>query len=172
MRHFIYSIGHSNRSIDDFLLMLTAHGVMQLIDVRTVPKSRYNPQFGEIALAQSLAEAGIRYEQEAGLGGFRKPRLDSKNLGWKNMSFRGYADYMATPEFSDALARLEEKARELSTAFMCSEAVPWRCHRSLIADALAVRGWTVYHIMNKTQKSEHALTPFSKVTGEVITYPL
>ena len=132
------TIGHSNRPIEEFLAMLKAHGVELLVDVRTVPRSRHNPQFNRETLPQSLAEQGIQYEHMPGLGGLRHARKDSLNTGWKNSSFRGYADYMQTAEFLEELQRLEERDRGCRTAIMCAESVPWRCHRSLIADALTV----------------------------------
>jgi uncharacterized protein (DUF488 family) len=167
----IYTIGHSNRSIEKFIALLEAQGIEQLVDVRTVPKSRYNPQFGGEALAASLKEKGISYNRIAALGGFRKTRPDSKNLGWRNLSFRGYADYLATPEFAAGLKELEELAVKRPTAFMCSEAVPWRCHRSLIADALMVRGWEVLDIMALNKVTPHKLTAFLKVVDGELTYP-
>lgn len=152
--------------------MLHGHGMEQLIDVRTAPGSRRNPQFMKAALAASLAEEGIAYSHMPSLGGFRKPRADSPNGAWRNESFRGYADYMGTSEFDTALHDLIARADDVPTALLCSEAVPWRCHRSLIADALTVRGFPVEHIMSETQTKRHALTPFAHVEGDHITYPL
>src|SRR5690349_18500272 len=140
------TIGHSNRSLDAFLTLLKAHGVEILVDVRTVPKSRHKPQFNREALPQALEAAGIRYEHLPGLGGLRHPGKDSANTGWKNLSFRGYADYMQTAEFAQSLEALEKLERNARVAIMCAESVPWRCHRSLIADALTVRGVAVFHI--------------------------
>lgn len=167
----VLTIGHSTRPIDEFVGMLRAHGVQQLIDVRTVPGSRHNPQFGAEALKSSLETAGIDYMHMKALGGLRKPKPDSMNSGWKNASFRGYADYMQTQEFDAALTRLIELARENRTAIMCAEAVPWRCHRSLVADALIARGIPVEHIMSGTRRDPHRMTAFARRTGVHITYP-
>ena len=151
--------------------MLHAHGVKRLVDVRTVPGSRRNPQFGSDALAASLNAAGIKYTHMKALGGLRMPNRDSINAGWKNDSFRGYADYMQTKEFDAAIERLIEFARDERTAIMCAEAVPWRCHRSLVADALVARGIPVEHIMSETRRDPHRLTAFAKRTGVRIIYP-
>jgi uncharacterized protein (DUF488 family) len=153
------------------LALLTAYGIEQLADVRTVPRSRRNPQFNADALRNSLRTAGIVYVPLAELGGLRKPRRDSPNLGWRNESFRGYADYMQTQDFAQGLARLIDLAGERRTGVMCAEAVPWRCHRSLVADALGVRGIGVVEILSETSHREHALTPFAHVDGTTITYP-
>jgi uncharacterized protein (DUF488 family) len=166
-----FTIGHSNRSLGEFLAMLHGHGIEQVIDVRTAPGSRRNPQFMKAALAASLDEQGIAYSHMPSLGGFRKPRADSPNTAWRNESFRGYADYMGTSEFTAALDDLVVRVGDIPTALLCSEAVPWRCHRSLIADALTVRGFPVEHIMTKTQTKRHGLTPFAHVEGDHITYP-
>jgi uncharacterized protein (DUF488 family) len=167
----IFTIGHSTLPIDKFLDMLEAHGIRQLVDVRTIPKSRRNPQFGQDQLAASLEQHGIRYVHLPGLGGLRHARKDSINTGWKNASFRGYADYMQTPAFAQNLAQLIELAAAGPTAIMCAEAVPWRCHRSLIADALTARGITVEHILSATSRKSHTYTPFARVEGESVTYP-
>lgn len=167
----VLTIGHSTRPLDEFVRMLRAHGVRRLIDVRTVPGSRHNPQFGGGALKTSLEDEGIEYIHMKTLGGLRKPRTDSINAGWKNASFRGYADYMQTQEFDAALDRLIELSREKQTAIMCAEAVPWRCHRSLVADGLVVRGIPVEHIMSESRRDPHRLTAFAKRTGIHITYP-
>jgi uncharacterized protein (DUF488 family) len=168
----IFTIGHSTHPIEQFLDMLEAHGVAQVADVRTIAKSRRNPQFGKDELAASLESRGIVYIHLPGLGGLRHPRKDSINTAWRNDSFRGYADYMQTPEFARSLEELIELASQRSTAVMCAEAVPWRCHRSLIADALAARGLTVEHIMSQTARKPHTYTPFAQVEGERVTYPL
>jgi uncharacterized protein (DUF488 family) len=165
------TIGHSNRSIDDFIAMLRAHAVDLLIDVRTVPKSRYNPQFSIENLPQSLAEAGIEYRHMPELGGLRHPRRDSINTGWRNDSFRGYADYMQTPEFAAGIDNLLAVSTGRPATVMCAEAVPWRCHRSMIADALTARGEKVEHIMSETKRSPHAMTKFAHVEGTRVTYP-
>jgi uncharacterized protein (DUF488 family) len=167
----VLTIGHSTRPIDEFIRMLQAHDVRRLVDVRTVPGSRRNPQFGADALMSSLEAAGIEYIHMKALGGLRKPSPDSINAGWKNASFRGYADYMQTEEFDMALERLIELAREKRTAIMCAEAVPWRCHRSLVADALVAREIPVEHIMSETRRNPHRLAAFAKRTGFRITYP-
>ena len=151
--------------------MLVAHGVQRLVDVRTIPKSRRVPQFNSDVLAASLRKHGIEYLHMKNLGGLRHAKKDSVNLGWRNVSFRGYADYMATDEFRSALSHLLDLAREKRTAIMCAEAVPWRCHRSLIGDALLVRGAHVEDIMSAASRREHALTPFAKVDGLNVVYP-
>jgi len=167
----ILTVGHSNRSIADFIPLLKAHGVARVIDVRTIPRSRHNPQFNRDALAHSLRSARIAYTHLKKLGGLRHPRPDSPNTGWYNASFRGFADYMQTPEFAQGLARAESLARTKRCALMCAEAVPWRCHRSLLADALAVRGYLVAHIMTPTRANPHKLTSFARVRGLSILYP-
>ena len=167
----VYTVGHSTRPIDAFIALLAAHGVAALADVRTVPKSRHNPQFAREALAASLANANIAYRPFPGLGGFRRPGPDSPNAGWRNTSFRGYADYMQTAEFRGHLDALVDVARAQTTAVMCAEAVPWRCHRSLIADALTVRGIAVAEIVGEAKAQPHRLTPFAHVEGTTITYP-
>jgi len=167
----IYTIGHSNHPIETFLSMLAAQGIRLVIDVRTLPGSRHNPQYNKEALSGSLQEHGIRYHHLPGLGGLRHAKKDSLNKGWKNAGFRGYADYLQTEGFAAALAELLELAPQQPTAILCAEAVPWRCHRSLIADALTVRGVRVLHIMSAESVKEHALTPFARVSGATITYP-
>jgi uncharacterized protein (DUF488 family) len=172
----IFTIGHSTRSLDDFVALLRAHGVTQLADIRTIPKSRRHPHFSRDALTQSLPAAGIAYRHSGGLGGLRKPRADSKNTGWRHPSFRGYADYMETPEFARALDELMQWAGESgqaeATAVMCAEAVWWQCHRQLVADALVARGVDVRHIMSPTSAPAHALTDFSRVNADLrVTYP-
>lgn len=167
----LYTVGHSNRSIDEFLRLLDAHGIRQVVDVRTAAGSRRHPQFMREALAATLKGRGIGYTHLPALGGFRKPRPDSINTAWRNESFHGYADYMQTPEFEAALAELLDLASQAPTAVMCAEAVPWRCHRSLIADALAVRGVNVGHIVSPTRCNPHVLTSFARVEGNRVTYP-
>jgi uncharacterized protein (DUF488 family) len=167
----LLTIGHSNRSIETFLDMLRGHNVELLVDVRTMPRSRYNPQFNRETLPGSLAAAGIDYLHLPGLGGLRHPRKDSVNTGWRNLSFRGYADYMQTPEFEQHLAELLREAEGRRVAAMCAEAVPWRCHRSLIADGALVRGIPVLHIMSAEKADPHKLTTFARVEGERVTYP-
>lgn len=167
----IFTIGHSTLPIEQFIGSLKSFGIEHLADVRTVPRSRYNPQFNTDALAASLKEAGIAYTHMKALGGLRHPHKESPNGGWHNDSFRGYADYMASDEFLQALAQLIEMSRKVRTAVMCAESVPWRCHRSLVADALGVRGIPVVEIMPEGAWRMHALTPFARVEGMSITYP-
>ncbi len=167
----VLTVGHSTRPLAEFIALLAAHSVTQLLDVRTVPRSRHNPQFNRDTLPDALEAAGIRYEHVAGLGGFRRAGALSPNLGWRNASFRGYADYMQTPEFAQNLASLTKLAKHERVAIMCAEAVPWRCHRSLIADALVVHGICAEEIISATRLKAHALTSFAKVDGTVITYP-
>jgi uncharacterized protein (DUF488 family) len=167
----ILSIGHSTRSFDEFFELLRAHGVTCVVDVRTIPRSRRNPQFNQETLANALEQRGVRYRAMPGLGGLRRPLRDSLNTGWRNDSFRGYADYMQTPQFKRSLAELITAAQSERLAIMCAEAVPWRCHRSLIADGLLVRGILAEHIMTPNKRSAHSLTPFAQVRGTEITYP-
>jgi uncharacterized protein (DUF488 family) len=167
----VWTIGHSNRPLAELINMLQAHGVDLLADVRTVPRSRHNPQFNREALPEPLAAAGIGYLHMPALGGLRHPRKDSVNTGWRNLSFRGYADYMQTPEFSQALEELMKAAETHRVAIMCAESVPWRCHRSLIADALTARGTPVFHIMSAVRADPHKLTSFARVEGARVTYP-
>jgi uncharacterized protein (DUF488 family) len=167
----ILTIGHSTRPLDEFLGFLAAHGVECVIDVRTIPRSRRNPQFNSDALEDSLRNAHIGYVHKKQLGGLRHPKKDSINTGWRNDGFRGYADYMQAPEFDAALGELIEFTRTKRCAIMCAEAVPWRCHRSLISDALVIRKVAVEHIMSPTKREPHALTPFARVDRTRITYP-
>jgi uncharacterized protein (DUF488 family) len=168
----LYTIGHSTRPIDELIGLLRDDRVQTLVDVRTVPGSRRNPQYGREALASSLGEHGIEYRHEPALGGFRRPLPDSPNAGWDNAAFRGYADYMATPEFASALDRLQGVARRRVTCIMCAEAQWWRCHRRLISDALVVRGWRVLHLGLGGGPVEHELTPFAVVGVHLsLTYP-
>ena len=167
----VLTVGHSTRPLAEFIDLLKAHAVARLIDVRTVPRSRHNPQFNVDTLPVALASEGIGYEHVAGLGGFRKTHAGSANTGWRNASFRGYADYMQTPEFVEHLQALIAKAVRERIVLMCAEAVPWRCHRSLIADALVVHGLRAEEITSPSRREIHALTPFARVTGMVITYP-
>lgn len=167
----VLTVGHSTRSLGEFILLLAAHSVTQLIDVRTVPRSRRNPQFNRDTLGLALESTGMRYEHAAGLGGFRRTRPGSQNMGWRNASFRGFADYMQTAQFEESLADLIERTTRERIVLMCAEAVPWRCHRSLIADALVVHGICAMEIVNRTRLQTHTLTPFAKVDGSLITYP-
>lgn len=171
MDQLLYTIGHSTHSIEEFIRLLRAQGVDQVADVRSIPKSRHCPQFNFDALGHSLHAAGIGYEQIPALGGRRYSRKGSMNTGWRNASFRGYADYMATPEFALGLHKLVELASKRPTAIMCAEAVPWRCHRSLIADAVAIRGWDVREIVNAAPAKKHKLTPFLQVLDGRLIYP-
>jgi uncharacterized protein (DUF488 family) len=167
----IFTIGHSTHPIDHFIELLRANGVRQLIDIRTIPKSRRNPQFNSDALAASLCAVRLSYIHMKDLGGLRRPRKDSINLGWRNDSFRGYADYMQTDEFSAAVARAVELAHERPTTLMCAEAVPWRCHRSLVSDALIARHIRVLEIISSAKPKEHTLTPFARMSGTRVIYP-
>ena len=167
----VRTIGHSNRPIEEFIDLLRQNEVQVLLDVRTVPKSRHNPQFGQDQLPLSLQAAGIAYRHMPGLGGLRRALKDSPNSGWRNTSFRGYADYMQTPEFAENVQAVIDLARTTRCALMCAESVPWRCHRSLVADALLVRGIPVEHIINPGKRRPAKLTPFAKVEGTRITYP-
>lgn len=167
----IYTIGHSTRPIDEFIDLLRQHGIETLVDVRTIPKSRHNPQYWHDALAASLEEAGIAYRHLPGLGGRRRAAKDSINDAWKNASFRGYADHMQTAEFLAALDELIAIGEGSTTAIMCSEAVPWRCHRSLVGDALLVRGIEVIDIISPTSARPEKITPWARVDGTTITYP-
>jgi len=165
------TIGHSNRPLDELIRMLQAHGVDLLADVRTVPKSRHNPQFNMENLPAPLHEAGTEYLHMPGLGGLRHARTDSINTGWRNASSRGYADYMQTAQFDEALAGLLQSAEGRHAAVMCAEAVPWRCHRSMIADALTARGIAVEHIMSVAKREPHRMTSFARVEGTRVSYP-
>ncbi len=167
----VLTIGHATRPLADFINLLQTFGVEKVADVRTVPRSRFNPQFNKETLPRALAAAGLGYLHLPGLGGLRHPRKDSPNLGWRNASFRGFADYMQTPEFEENLLSLIELARQEPLVLMCAETVPWRCHRSLIADALTVRGHAVTHIIGQHSTQPHRLTPFARVAGTRITYP-
>ena len=167
----IYTIGHSNRPVAEFLDLLNAHGIREVVDIRTIPQSRHNPQFGKDALRATLKDAHISYEHLKALGGLRRPEKDSVNLGWRNASFRGFADYMGTPEFARGLDRLKDLAAQTKTAVMCAEAVPWRCHRSLIADALTVQDWRVFHIQTRKTAAPHAPTPFLQPRHGKLIYP-
>jgi uncharacterized protein (DUF488 family) len=170
--HKIWTIGHSTKPIDEFITLLQRHGVQQLIDVRTIPRSRHNPQFNMDALTKSMKKEGLVYSHMPQLGGLRKAKKDSVNAGWKNASFRGYADYMQTEAFWSALEILIADGMDMKTAIMCAEAVPWRCHRSLIADALLLKGWTICHIMSEIKANEHRLTSFAVIEHNRITYPV
>lgn len=167
----IFTIGHSTRPIDEFVQAMKAHGIQMVIDVRTIPKSGHNPQYNSDALADTLQRHDIGYEHMPGLGGLRRAKKDSVNTGWENASFRGFADYMQTAEFEESLQKLIGTAKKSATVILCAEAVPWRCHRSLIGDALLVRGFKVLDIMGKGNVREHAMTRWAKTDGERVTYP-
>ena len=167
----VMTIGHSTRPAKEFIHLLKAHHVKRLVDVRTVPRSRHNPQFNRSHLSPALHSARIHYRYMPGLGGFRRARRDSVNTGWHNTSFRGFADYMQTPEFRDNLDDLIELAKTERVAIMCAEAVPWRCHRSLIADALLARGIEVREITSTVGSRPHTLTPWGRLNGTQVTYP-
>jgi len=171
-RPVVLTIGHSTRTLPAFIKLLGAHNVKCLVDVRTVPRSRHNPQYNKETLPAELRKAAIKYRHLPGLGGLRHARKGSKNMAWRNASFRGFADYMQTPEFEESLGKLIELGAKQRIAVMCAEAVPWRCHRSLIADALSARGIPVEHIMSGVRAQPHAITPWAKVRGKRVTYPL
>lgn len=170
-KSIVCTIGHSNHQLETFISLLKANNVVHVLDVRTVPRSRHNPQFGIDSLPASLQAAGIRYTHFPGLGGLRHSRQDSLNGGWRNTSFRGYADYMQTPEFAANVEQVARLAEHERCALMCAEAVPWRCHRSLIADALTVRGILVEDIIGAKGRKLHVLTPWAHVDGLKILYP-
>ena len=167
----VLTIGHSTRTLEEFIALLKIHDVTRVVDVRTVPRSRHNPQFNIDSLPGELKKVGLGYVHLAGLGGLRHAQRDSLNMGWRNASFRGYADYMQTPEFAQSLGELIRLAKQDRLVMMCAEAVPWRCHRSLISDALWVRGIQTEDIMSPTRRTVHTLTAFAKVCGTLITYP-
>jgi uncharacterized protein (DUF488 family) len=168
----IYTVGHSTLSLNDFLALLRAHGIERLVDVRRFPGSRRHPHFGAGPLARALAEARIKYQHEPELGGRRTPAAASPNSAWRSAGFRGYADYMATPAFAAALERLLVQAAADRTTIMCAEAVPWRCHRQLIADALVARGYEVGHITSAARVEPHRLNPHAVVSAAgAVTYP-
>ncbi len=167
----LFTIGHSTRPLVEFIALLSMHDIGTLVDIRTVPKSRRYPHFAQENLGPGLAAAGIEYRYLKDLGGLRRPLRDSDNTGWRNASFRGYADHMQTPQFECALDTLVEIAERRTSAIMCAEAVPWRCHRSLVGDALLVRGFEVLDIISDRSLKPHTLTSFARVDGTRITYP-
>lgn len=167
----IYTIGHSTRQLEEFIALLKQYDITQLVDIRSIPRSRHNSQYEQTALEKTLPEHGIRYIYLKSLGGLRHVTKDSENLGWHNLSFRNYADYMQTPEFQAGIDELIEIAKKAPSAIMCAEAVPWRCHRSLVGDALTVRGVDVEDIISEKSMKKHRITPFAVVDGEKITYP-
>lgn len=167
----IFAIGHSTRPLPEFIALLAAHGITLLADIRTVPRSRHNPQYTLESLAQELPAQGIEYRHLPALGGLRRPKPDSINLGWENTSFRGYADYMQTPEFAAALDELAALAETHTVAMMCAEGNPFRCHRNLVADALTARGVPVYHIVSRKTARRHNLNPRAVITNRRVSYP-
>jgi uncharacterized protein (DUF488 family) len=168
----VLTIGHSTRTLEEFVQLLEVYGVTLLVDVRSVPRSRHNPQFNKEALPDTLKHYGIRYLHMPEIGGLRHPKHNSVNTAWKNSGFRGYADYMQTQEFTDNLLKIIALARESRLALMCAEALPWRCHRNLISDALVVRHVKVEHIISKNSVIKHELNELARVEGTKITYPL
>ena len=167
----VLAIGHSTRPLEELIALLRSCGVATLADVRTIPRSRRNPQFTREALDRALPAAGIRYVHLPRLGGLRHARRDSPNTGWRNAGFRGYADHMQTGEFEEGLVELRTLARDGPVAIMCAESVPWRCHRSLLADALFARGVLVQHIVGKGRTRPHRLTPFAVIEARKVQYP-
>ena len=167
----LFTLGHSTLPIESFMAVLRAYGIERLVDIRTMPRSRHNPQFNDTALAASLGAERLEYIHMPALGGLRHARKDSPNTGWRNAGFRGYADHMLTEAFQDALEQLIEMSRRQRVAIMCAEAVPWRCHRSLVADALGVHGVPVVEILSESSYRIHKLTPFAQVEGMRIIYP-
>ncbi|MBP7088358.1 MAG: DUF488 domain-containing protein [Candidatus Omnitrophica bacterium] len=171
MGNKLYSIGHSNRTLEEFISLLKVHTIKQIVDVRSMPKSRHNPQFNKNDLAKRLRNAGIGYRHMKQLGGLRRTKADSSNLGWKNLSFRGFADYMQTEKFAEALKKLKGIASKKKTAIMCAEALPWRCHRSLISDVFTKDHWQVFGIISLKTAKPHNLTSFLRVRKGKILYP-
>jgi uncharacterized protein (DUF488 family) len=166
----LFTVGHSNRTLEFLVSLLQGYEIQRLVDIRTIPRSRHNPQFNLDVLPAMLKALGIAYTHAPALGGLRRPRPDSHNDGWKNKSFRGYADYMQTPEFEGAIRELIGMAKNERIAIMCAEAVPWRCHRSLVADSLTVRGVSVQHIMSRVSAPKHQVTRWARVEGDQILY--
>lgn len=167
----IFTIGHSTRSVQEFIELLQHYGINHVVDIRTIPRSRHNPQFNEKELEKSLKHYKISYTHMKDLGGLRHTTKDSVNTAWRNASFRGYADYMQTDSFKKGIEQLLDYAAHGHIVIMCAEAVPWRCHRSLIGDALVIRGITVEDIFSITSAKPHQLTPWAQVQGHTITYP-
>ncbi len=170
-KYAIFTVGHSTLPIERFLGLLHTYGIGRVADIRMVPRSRHNPQFNNDALGPALTDENMDYAPMPALGGLRHPRTDSSNTGWRNESFRGYADYMQTEAFDAGLETLIRMSRQKRTAVMCAEAVPWRCHRSLVADALSIRDIPVVEILSESSYRMHKLTPFAIVKGTTITYP-
>jgi uncharacterized protein (DUF488 family) len=170
-RFVVYAVDHSTRSLDEFVGLLKKYAIEQLVDIRTVPRSRHNPQFNQDILEESLHLRQVSYQHLKELGGLRHAHIDSVNTGWRNASFRGFADYMQTPPFAAAIERFTKIAQEQTTVIMCAEAVPWRCHRSLVGDALVVRGVEVRDIFSQVSMKLHALSPLAKVQETKLYYP-
>ncbi len=166
----VYTIGHSTHPLETFLSMLQSFGITFLADIRRFPASRKYPHFNKLTLEESLHNAGIRYLHMPALGGRRQPRPDSKNTAWRSASFRGYADYMETPEFHDAIQQLQSLALSEKLAYMCSEAVWWRCHRALVSDFLKTHGWQVLHIMDTSKSTEHPYTSAARESQGKLFY--
>ncbi len=166
----IFTIGHSTHPIEEFISLLKAHGIEKVIDIRSIPKSRHCPQFNKEVLKRSLKKEGIGYRHLKDLGGLRHTSKDSVNTGWINASFRGFADYMQTTDFERGMEKLEKAGLNKKCALMCAEAVPWRCHRSLVADALTIRKWKVFHIQSRKTAKRHKKTPFLKVKKGMLIY--
>ena len=171
MGQTVYTIGHSTRTVEEFVSLLKENSIELLVDIRTMPKSRHNPQFAAESLENLLRLYSIKYRHIPSLGGLRRPSKESINTGWRNDSFRGFADYMQTKEFDEAINNLIEMSGITHLVIMCAEAVPWRCHRSLVSDALTVRGIEVVHIMGSGKNLIHKLTPFAKVESTRVSYP-
>lgn len=171
LHHTVWTIGHSTRTLDDFITLLKHYELEEVVDIRTIPKSRHNPQFNGPTLAKNLRNHHMGYRHEKDLGGLRHAHSNSINTAWRNLSFRGFADYMQTEAFNEGLQKLIAGAHHKKVVIMCSEAVPWRCHRSLVADALLVHHFSVYDIFSITSIKPHELTPWAVVHGTTIIYP-
>jgi uncharacterized protein (DUF488 family) len=172
MTEVVYSIGHSTRPLAQFIALLRAYSIHTLVDIRSIPRSRRNPQYDQVALQQAVQADGLVYKHLTALGGHRRTREDSPNAGWLNAAFRGYADYMQTEAFEQGLRELVEVNRVAGPiAMMCSEAVPWRCHRSMVADALVARGTSVLHILGPSRARPHRLNPMARIEGAALSYP-
>jgi uncharacterized protein (DUF488 family) len=166
----IWTIGHSTRRIGEFIDLLRANGIRAIADIRAFPASRRHPQFNGPALAAALAEAGVAYEHFPELGGRRRPRPDSRNTRWRHDAFRGYADYMETPEFAAGAGRLADLARREPTAAMCAEALWWKCHRAVLSDWLKWKGWAVLHIDARGRAEEHPFTSAAQMVDGALSY--
>ncbi|MDA8150153.1 MAG: DUF488 domain-containing protein [Nitrospiraceae bacterium] len=166
----VFTIGHGTRTLEEFIAILEEDGIQCVVDVRSIPRSRHNPQFNEDSLPSDLGTHVVEYLHMSGLGGLRHTHKDSLNTGWKNLSFRGFADYMATEEFAESLDKLVMLSHMKRIVLMCAETLPWRCHRSLIADALTIRGIPVWHLFKAGKMEEHRLTPWAQVDGRRLLY--